>query len=210
MEPDTQVATWWGWIPPKKFAHVVAAIGLFYNNAEIANEYMKDGITTGNELRDLDYPNLYRPQWKDKITNQASNYLHFVTNSKTRDEIIGCMNEALLDHTVILRDADLLDEMIDFASMEDGGRSEGQGNHDDGPMTAMIGLYCMRETTKHLKTSASTEKTRDTGELHVYGVYDNIMRQRGQYNTQAEADKMIKDFGGTDDDDDDDEEDEDQ
>ena len=196
MEPDTQVATWWGWIPPKKFAHVVAAIGLFYNNAEIANEYMKDGITTGNELRDLDYPNLYRPQWKDKITNQASNYLHFVTNSKTRDEIIGCMNEALLDHTVILRDADLLDEMIDFASMEDGGRSEGQGNHDDGPMTAMIGLYCMRETTKHLKTSASTEKTRDTGELHVYGVYDNIMRQRGQYNTQAEADKMIKDKAG--------------
>jgi hypothetical protein len=191
MEPDTQVATWWGWIPPKKYAHVVAAIGIFYNNAEVAVEYMKDGITTGNELRDFDYPNLYRPQWKDKITNQASNYLHFVTNSKTRDEIIGCMNEALLDHTVILRDADMLDEMIDFAAMETGGRSEGQGNNDDGPMTGMIGLYCLRETTKHLKTTVSTERVRETGELHVYGVYDNIMRQRGQYNTQAEADKVI-------------------
>jgi hypothetical protein len=191
MEPDTQVATWWGWIPPKRFAHVIAAIGIFYNNAEVACEYMKDGITTGNELRDIDYPNLYRPQWKDKITNQASNYLHFVTNSKTRDEIIGCMNEALLDHTVILRDYDLVDEMTDFASLDDGGRNEGQGNKDDGVMTAMIGLYCLRETTKHLKTSASTERVRTTGELHVYGVYDNIMRQRGQYNTQAEADKMI-------------------
>jgi hypothetical protein len=191
MEPDTQVATWWGWIPPKRFAHVVAAIGIFYNSCEVAVEYMKDGITTGNELRDMDYPNLYRPQWKDKITNQASNYLHFVTNSKTRDEIIGCMNEALLDHTVIVRDHDMLDEMIDFAALETGGRSEGQGNNDDGPMTGMIGLYCLRETTKHLKTSASTEKVRTTGELHVYGVYDNLMRQRGQYNTQAEAEKMI-------------------
>ena len=192
IEPDTMVATWWGWIPPKKFAHVVAAIGLFYNGSEVAVEYMKDGITTGNELRDMDYPNLYRPQFKDRLTHQASNYLHWLTNSKTRDEIIGCMNEALLDRTVIMRDADLLDECIDFAAMETGGRSEGQGNNDDGVMTAMIGLYCLRETTKHLKTSAATEAQRDTGELHVYGVYDNLMRQRGQHNTQAEADAMIK------------------
>lgn len=191
MKPDSIAATWWGWIPPKKFAHVGAAIGIFYNNAEIAVEYMKDGITTGNELRDLDYPNLYRPQYKDKITNQATNYLHWLTNSKTRDEIIGCMNEALLDRTVVIRDADMLDEMIDFAALETDGRSEGQGNNDDSVMSGMIGLYCLRETTKHLKISASTEKVRNTGELHVYGVYDNIMRQRGQYNTAAEAQKMV-------------------
>jgi len=160
-------------------------------NAEIAVEYMKDGITTGNELRDMDYPNLYRPQWKDKITNQASNYLHFVTNSKTRDEIIGCMNEALLDHSVVIRDADLLDEMIDFASMDTGGRSEGQGNNDDGVLSGMIGLYCMRETTKHLKSTASTERAQDTGEIHIYGVYDNWQRQRGQHNTKAEAERMV-------------------
>ena len=102
MEPDTMVANWWGWMPPKKHAHVVAAIGIFYNMAEVAVEYMKDGITTGNELRDMDYPNLYRPQWKDKITTGVE-LPPLVTNSKTRDEIIGCMNEALLDHTVVIR-----------------------------------------------------------------------------------------------------------
>ena len=192
IEPDTMVASWWGWIPPKKYAHTIAAIGIFYNNAEVAVEYMKDGITTGNELRDMDYPNLYRPQFKDRLTHQASNYLHWLTNSKTRDEIIGCMNEALLDRTVVMRDADLLDECIDFAAMETGGRAEGQGNSDDGCMASMIGLYCLRETTKHLKTSAAKEAQRDTGELHVYGVYDNLMRQRGQHNTQAEADAMVK------------------
>jgi len=194
IEPDTQVASWWGWIPPKKYAHVVAAIGLFYGEAEVAVEYMKDGITTGNELRDMDYPSLYRPQYKDRLTHQASNYLHWLTNSKTRDEIIGCMNEALLDQTVVIRDADLLDEMIDFASMETGGRSEGQGNNDDGPMAAMIGLYCLRETTKHLKTTSVAQDRSaagQVGELYIYGVYDNIMRQRGQYNTEAEAQKAM-------------------
>jgi hypothetical protein len=191
MEPDTLVATWWGWIPPKKFAHVVAAIGIMYFSAEVAIEYAKDGITTANEVRDMDYPNLYRPQWHDKITQQATNYLHWYTNSKTRDEIIGCMNEALLDHSVVIRDADMLDEMIDFASMETGGRSEGQGNEDDGVMSGMIGLYCIRETTKHLKTTTATEHVRDTGAIHIYGVYDSYSRQRGQHNTKAEAERMI-------------------
>lgn len=196
MEPDTMVATWWGWIPPKAFAKVLCAIGFFYNGCELAIEYAKDGITTANEVRDADYPNLYRPQWKDKINNQASNYLHWYTNSKTRDEIIGCMNEALLDRTVVIRDADALDEMIDFAALETGGKSQGQGNEDDGVMSGMIGLYCVRETTKHLKTTVAVEHTRATGELHVYGVYDNLMRQRGQYNTQGDAEKMIQGKAG--------------
>jgi hypothetical protein len=187
MEPDTVVATWLGWIPPKRAAHVISAIGLFYNSAEVACEYAKDGITTGNELRDLDYPNLYRPQYKDRLTHQASNYLHWYTNSKTRDEIIGCMNEALLDHTVVIRDEDALDEMIDFAAV-DGDRIEGQGNEDDQVFSHMIGLYCLRETTKHLKSAAVAEdKNRDDGQVFIYGVYDNFMRQRGQYNTNAEA-----------------------
>jgi hypothetical protein len=86
--------------------------------------------------------------------------------------------------------------MVDFAALETGGKSQGQGNEDDGVMTAMIGLYCLRETTKHLKISAATEHVRQSGELHIYGVYDNIMRQRGQYNTQAEADTMIKGKAG--------------
>jgi hypothetical protein len=205
VEPDTQVAEWWGWIPPKAFAHVIAAIGLFYNSAEVAIEYEADGITTGNEIRDLDYPNLYRPQWRDKIVNQNTNWLHFVTNHKTRTEIIGTMNEALLERRIIqgktlisvmIRSAGLLDEMYDFAEIERGGRIEGQGNHDDSVMASMICLYCLRETSKHLKTSASTEHVRQSGELHIYGVYDNIMRQRGQYNTQAEADKMIEGKAG--------------
>jgi hypothetical protein len=195
MEPDSEVASWLGWIPPKRAAHVIAAIGLFYNSCEVAVEYMKDGITTGNELRDIDYPNLYRPQFKDRLTHQASNYLHWITNSKTRDEIIGCMNEALLDHTVVIRDEDALDEMIDFAAVE-GSRIEGQGNNDDQVFSKMIGLYCLRETTKHLKTAAVAEEKREAGESFIYGLYDNYMRQRGQYNTQAEADRAKGDRAG--------------
>lgn len=207
IEPDTQVAEWWGWIPPKRFAHTIAAIGLFYGTAsglpdcaEVAVEYMKDGITTGNELRDMDYPNLYRPQFKDRINHQASNYLHWLTNSKTRDEIIGCMNEALLERvyfggrmvvSVVLRSEDLVDEMNDFAAIESEGRAEGQGNNDDGVMSSMIGLYCLRETLKHLKTKAVRDDTsRQTdNQPKNWGIFDQFNRPRGQRPNKAMAEK---------------------
>lgn len=196
-EPDTQVAEWWGWIPPKRAAHVAAAIGIFYNTCEIACEYKADGVTTGNELRDMDYPNLYRPQFRDRITQQASNYLHWVTNEKTRDEIIGCMNEALLDRSVVVRSEDLIDEMIDFGAIDVGGKQQGQGNEDDGCMASMIGLFCLRETMKHLKAlGAQDEKAKEAGIAYIYGVYDNLMRQRGQYNTEAEAKGIASKFPG--------------
>lgn len=190
-EPDTQVAEWWGWIPPRRAAHVAAAIGLWYNAAEIAVEYMKDGVTTGNELRDLEYPNLYRPQKRDRIANQATNYLHWETNSKTRDEIIGCMNEALLDKTVVIRSEDLLDEMTDFAAMDIGGKVEGQGNNDDGCMSAMIGLFTLREATRHMKGVSDDVRRSQDDTPYIWGVYDNFMRQRGQYNTKAQAEKVM-------------------
>lgn len=191
-EPDTQVAEWWGWIPPKRFAHVVAAIGIYYNTAEVAVEYQQDGITTGNELRDIDYPNLYRPQFRDRLTHQAANVLHWYTNQKTRDEIIGCMNEALLDRSVVIRSEDLLDEMTDFASLEDGGRMQGQGNNDDGVMSAQIGLFCLRETLKHIKGTPEPDKAqRDANVPCVWGIYDHLLRQRGQFNTEAEALKIM-------------------
>ena len=93
------------------------------------------GISTGDKLVELDYPNLYRERMKDRPGGAYKPYFHFVTNIKTRDAIIATMNEALLHHNrkgdpgVILRSVELLDEMIDFGST--GGRMEGQGNHDD-------------------------------------------------------------------------------
>ena len=184
---DELVATWWGHIPPQEFARVNAALGYWYNDSEIATEYQGPGISTGDKLIELDYPALYRERMKDRPGGAYKHYFHFVTNTKTRDVIISTMNEALLyrnrqgDPGVIIHDEDLLDEMTDFGSI--GGRMEGQGNADDGVMSAQIGLYCMRETTTHLKGTANDDMRgqESTGDLNEYAVFDHLMRQRGLY-----------------------------
>ena len=199
-EPDTQVAEWWGHCPPSDFAKINAALGFWYRGqnsaSEVATEYQGPGITCGDKLKDMDYPNLYRPMHKDRVQNPYTNWFHWMTNQKTRDSIIATMNEALLAHTVCIRSEDLIDEMVDFGSL--GGRFEGQGNHDDGVMSSMIGLYCMRETTLHIKQAGVAEESmhRQTADLNVYAVYDNLMRQRGQYASEAQAKEVASDKTG--------------
>ena len=83
----------------------------------------------------------------------------------------------------------------DFGSDEGGGRMEGQDNFDDGVMSAQIGLYCLRETTRDLKQSSEIrgDDSESSSDLNVYGVYDELRRQRGQYSTKVQALEVIKD-----------------
>ena len=194
---DVQVAEWWGHCPPSDFAKINAALGFWYKNTgstscEIATEYQGPGITCGDKLKDMDYPSLYRPMHKDRVSNPFTVYFHWLTNQKTRDVIIATMNEALLAHTVIIRSEDLIDEMFDFGSL--GGRFEGQGNHDDGCMAGQIGLYCLRETLLQIKQEGTADESRHglSSDLNSYVVYDNLRRQRGQYSTRAQAEEIIK------------------
>lgn len=195
-ERDEQVAEFIGHIPPQQFARLVAALGYWYNGAEIAVEYQAQGISVGDKLKDLDYPALYRVQHKDRIGNTMGVHLHWLTTIKTRDGIIGNLNEALIEDSVIIRSEDLIEECIDFSSLNGGTRFEGVDNHDDAVLSFMIGLYCARETQQHLKASPSTQHVRETGDLNVYGVYDNLMRQRGQYQVKADAEKQLVDQNG--------------
>ena len=202
-EPDTQVAEWWGHCPPHEFARILAALGYWYKGpetpAEIAVEYQGPGITTGDKLREeLDYPVLYRPKYKDRINNQFTPHVHWVTNIKTRDLIITEMNEALLSGSVLLRSAGLIDEMFDFGTLDKGSASssvryQGQGNHDDAVMSAQICLYCLRETNAQSKMASADAQHRpgSSSGIHLYGVFDNLMRQRGQYQDEKIAQEMV-------------------
>jgi hypothetical protein len=146
MRPDVQVAEWHGWINPTPYARVLAALGYWYNKAEIACELNDIGKLTGSELwRILEYDVLY--QWKhtDKIRNFMTDYLGWVTNHKNREEIIAKMREAIEDETIILRSEDLIEEMFDFGNDGGGGRFEGQTGHDDRVFAIMINNYCCHE-----------------------------------------------------------------
>jgi hypothetical protein len=197
MEPDELAASWLGHAPPGVYARAVAALGFYYNGAEIACEYQGPGISVGDKLKDMDYPTLYRPQHHDRVGSTMGVHLHWLTTIKTRDQIIGTLNEALLEESVIIHDQDLLDECIDFSSLNGGMRFEGQDNNDDLVMGSMIGLYCARETNKHIKAAATPGQPRHSkNDINQYGVYDDIGRQRGQYIKKEDAEKAMKGLAG--------------
>lgn len=144
--PDVQVAEWHGWINPTPYANTLAAIGYWYNTAQIAVECNDVGLTTNNHMmRVLEYPNLFRWKFYDKIKNFISEYLGWYTNSKTRDQIIAKFREYIDDDMVIVRSEGLINECFDFAS-EDDSRFEGQSTHDDRVFAMMICIFCAHDS----------------------------------------------------------------
>lgn len=193
-QADEQVAEFIGHIPPASYARLVAALGYWYNGAEIACEYQGPGISAGDKLKDLDYPALYRPQHRDRIGSTMGVHLHWMTTMKTRDGIIGTLNEALLENSIIIRSDDLVEECVDFSSLNGGGRFEGMDNNDDAVMSFMIALYCARETQQFLKAlpSSSAGGGHTSGDINNYGVYDNLGRQRGMYAKKEDAQRQCE------------------
>lgn len=146
MNPDVQVAEWHGYISPTPFARVLAALGYWYNEAELAPECNDVGKTTAHELiRILEYPNLYRWKHLDKLKNYITDWFGWETNSKSRGFMISKMREAIDERTVILRSEALIDEMFDFSREEDETRFEGKGTKDDRVMASMIAHYIAHE-----------------------------------------------------------------
>ena len=179
------------------YARVLAALGVWYHMAEIAVEYTGYGITTGNDLyRALDYPNLHRWKHLDRITNSLTQYVHWVTNSKSRPEAINRMNQALIDRSVIIRDKHLIEEMRDFGRYEDQVKVAGIDNNDDFVMAGIIGLCALRErlSTGGAWTDGSSAKTGGDSRTKapvVYGIYDQLNRQIEQVQSKEEGEKLI-------------------
>jgi hypothetical protein len=89
LEPDVQVACWHGWINPTPYASVLAALGYFYNTAQVAVECNDVGTTTNNELmRVLQYQNLFRWKHYDKIKHSITDWFGWYTNSKTSSKSV--------------------------------------------------------------------------------------------------------------------------
>jgi hypothetical protein len=145
-EPDEQVAEWRGWINPGPFAHVVCALGYWYNGAQISIECNDVGQATNSEvMRAIQYENLFRWKHYDKIKNFMTDYFGWFTNSKTRDLIIAKFREYMDENMIILRSEWLIDECLDFSSLE-GSRFEGQSTHDDLTMAMMIAVFCAHDS----------------------------------------------------------------
>ena len=166
-EPHVQVAEWHGWVNASYFARILAALGYWYNTAEIAVEYARDGITTGNELKvAIDYSAIYRWKKMDRINSQTS-IMHWLTNHQTRDDAINRMSQHLLDKTVVIHNRHLIEEMRDFGRFEGESKAEGMDSSDDMVMANIIALAALYQSGKVQEWSEATGIAGD-GSKHAH------------------------------------------
>lgn len=195
-QPDEQVAEWRGWINPVPLAYVAVGIATWYNYAEIAVEVNAVGISTNNEIqRVIEYENLYRWKHLDKIGNVNTVHMGWYTNFKSRDVIIAKMVEAILSNTIVLRSEWLLDEMLDFAQDDEGGKFQGQEANDDRVMTMMICHYCAHQSDSG-KRAMTRPMSSKTGTERKWYVMDAMNRKMAETHDRDEAIRLVSEHKG--------------
>jgi hypothetical protein len=201
--PDECVAEWHGHINASYMAKVLAALGYWYNTAEIAVEYMRDGITTGNDLQwVIDYPQIYRWRRMDKIGNTMSLHTHWMTTSITRDDAINRMCERLLDRQIKIHNVHTIEQMRNFGHEEDQIRNEAMSGHDDLVMAHLIAICSANQGNKRQlraeaismgagQTSAAASSVMPKVPVK-FAIYDHYGRQVQEVNSEAEGLKVIE------------------
>lgn len=84
-----QVAEWKGQVDPFALSEIAACLGYWYNMAQIAPEAMGIGIATASHLSTvLQYPNLYRWRYRDRIVPKLTPYIGWETRHKSKQYMV--------------------------------------------------------------------------------------------------------------------------
>lgn len=138
------VAKWYGRLDPMEFGKVLYGLGLYYNKAKIAVEvWPGPGIATGSKLVEMQYPNLYRHLKWDGEKHADTTEIGWVTDQRSRFEMLATLQDVVRRKAGILRDQDILDEMFNFIRHENGRMSARESCHDDQVVVCAMAYQCM-------------------------------------------------------------------
>lgn len=146
---DVQVAEWWGWESPHTFAYILAAMGFWYNEAELAPEINDFGSDIANTLfREIAYPNVFVWKHYDKRINAMTDFLGWKTTAHNKGMLVSRMRDALLEASLVLRSRQLLDQMLDYQQWTSGDNRTsfgGASGNDDMVSAIIIGNFCAHD-----------------------------------------------------------------
>lgn len=175
-KPLEQVARWHGMVDTPEFAKIMCAIGYLYCTAELAPECNQFQNIISDIVRIYDYPNWYRWTSEDKVKGMFSNFMGWVTNSRTRPAMISKFKQAINEVMVVIRCADDIDECYDFGDVDGSGRYEAIYGHDDGLFSLMIGYYCatqMRPRLSDIDENAPVDPNATRQNTDWSNIHDN-------------------------------------
>lgn len=165
LDVDTwsEVASIYGRITPKEFAKRLDVMGKKYNNAKIAVEDDKYGYATNIKLQEAHYPNLHKREVdrrvKDRLSGRSTKKVRKVgwdTNRKTKVHMITELAEVLIDGSIGIASARILEEMNTFIQHDDGTIGAASGYHDDTVIALAIAFQLL------LKQGPSLDQINET------------------------------------------------
>lgn len=139
------VAKWHGRIDAAQFGEVLFTLGEYYNWAEMAVEvWPGPGIATGSKLQEKGYPHLYKRVVPSKNGNQIATEPGWITDERSRHQMITSLQEAIRRKSVIIRDKSTIHEMFNFIRHPNGKMKAREGCHDDQVIDTAMAVYCMK------------------------------------------------------------------
>ena len=112
------------------YTEQVYCLGLHYNKALVGLEVNFSTYPTAT-LAAMGYPKLYVRQAEDSYTHEIKHAFGFRTDSVTRPALVSELRAAVQAHPELIRDPDLIREMLVFVKDDRGRPAAMQGEHDD-------------------------------------------------------------------------------
>lgn len=184
---NEQCAEWRGHILPREFGDVLAAVGRFYNTAQVGPEVNSFGMSTLERLKDS-YPNIYLWRKRDGIGVKFTGKLGWVTTYESKNLCVNMMREKIYYRQVIIHSETLWDEMKnfvrDFTPTGMVTYAGANGRFDDCVMAFMIAVIISDdENFDRFNTMSVREEKPKEKELPDPAYYDEVGLQPVEENS---------------------------
>jgi hypothetical protein len=184
------VATWWGHLDPRRYAHQLALLGTYYKSAILAPETNNTGLTTLIELTNhLQYPAVYRWRRYDNLKQIWTDKLGWQTTAWSRPMLIDDMAYALVERLIGIPSLQAIDELLIFD------RGPQRVADDDLAIATMIAWHCHLVTplndgtmprTVIEQTPAAPVETLDVMALREWKTVDDVRKRGATQPTELE------------------------
>jgi hypothetical protein len=139
-----------GKIKPDEAAQIACQLGYYYNTALLAPESNGEGRATLNEIRRLDYPNIYRRHVPDpaNVYGPRIPKYGFATTASNRPTMITDFRRDFEAGLITINSLKGLNQMKTFVRKDNGRIEHEAGKHDDVLFTYFI-AYNVRQYAQH-------------------------------------------------------------
>lgn len=136
---------WRDHIDPDLFGKELVKLAKYYNDAYIGVESNNHGLTTLKSIQAEEYWNLFFTKTYDKINDEITKKIGWMTNSRTKPLMINKLAEFIRNKWLWIKDATLIHECFTYVIDEKGATNAQDGCHDDCVMAVGILLQVLLE-----------------------------------------------------------------